>query len=749
MRVRGVVQGVGFRPFVHRLAQRHGLHGWVRNDAGGVEIHVEGSPAALSAFVEGLQDPPPAAHLTQVDVVPAGVERPGGFVIRESRRRDRPTARISPDLSVCDACRRELLDPSDRRYGYPYLNCTNCGPRYSIITALPYDRAHTTMAAWPLCQACAAEYHDPADRRFHAQPTACPACGPRYELHAESGPQLQGRPALEAAAALLRAGKILAVKGLGGYHLACDARQAETVRTLRRRKVREEKPFALMVPDVETARRLVRISDAEEALLTSTARPIVLMAARNDPAAEILPGDVAPDNRDLGLMLPYTPLHVVLFALGAPSVLVMTSANRASEPMAYLDDDARDRLTGIADAFLAGERPIARRIDDSVARVGPRGPVVLRRARGYAPSPVPGFPTTRPILAVGADLKNALTLVVGGEALMGPFNGDLEHYEVRTAFEQAVADFTTMYDLALDEAIVAHDAHPHYQTTALASELPGEKVAVQHHRAHVASVLAERQAWDEPVVGFAFDGTGYGDDGSIWGGEVFVGSLRTGLTRVAHLLPAQLPGGDASARMPVQAAAGFLSRLDQLPDLTAPPFSFPDRYQAARELVQKQVRTFPTTSAGRLFDTVAALLGFTRPIAFEGQAAIWLEHLARSSPSVAPYPFPGLDFRPLLQAVIEDRLRGRPVAESARAFHRAVALGVVETGRHFCAQHGLETLVLSGGVFQNELLLRDIAETLHERSEGTLSIWINQAVPANDGGISLGQAALAAFSAAP
>lgn len=744
IRIRGVVQGVGFRPFVYRLAQTHGVTGWVLNAEGGVEVHAEGSPVALSAFAADLQNrPPPAARIAEFLVRPTAPQGFADFVIRESEKRDRPTVRVSPDLPVCAACLRELFDPADRRFHYPYINCTDCGPRYSIILGLPYDRPLTTMRTWPMCPDCAREYHDPADRRFHAQPVACPRCGPNYFLEISGRFVARGEDALREAVRRLKMGQILAVKGIGGYHLACDARNPQAVWALRDRKFRKEKPFALMVRDLTTARTLVELDAAAEGLLTSAPRPIVLA-----PAQVRLEG-VAPDNLDLGLMLPYTPLHHLLFAAGAPDVLVMTSANRSEEPIAYEDDDARERLAGIADAFLVGERPIARRVDDSVARVGPFGPVVLRRARGYAPAVVAELPTSRPILAVGADLKNTITLVVDGQAIVSQHIGDLDHYAAFKAFTETVYDLCRMYELSPEQTLVVHDLHPEYASTNFACALGGEHLPVQHHRAHIASVLAEQGAFDDGVVGFAFDGTGYGEDGGIWGGEVFVGSLRGGLRRRAHLHPAVLPGGDAAARFPVQAAAGFLAQLDRLPDLMGPPFNFPAEFRLALELVRRGLRTFPTTSVGRLFDTVAALLGFTRRLTFEGQAAVWLEHLARTSPPVPPYPFPFtgevLDFRPALAAAINDRLRGRPPAEVAYAFHAGLAAAVAGAARFLAAEAGVRRVVLSGGVFQNMLLLGLIKAEL-ERS-GNLEVWTNRELPPNDGGISLGQAAVAAMAA--
>jgi hydrogenase maturation protein HypF len=496
-----------------------------------------------------------------------------------------------------------------------------------------------------------------------------------------------------------------------------------------------------MVRDLEVARRLVALSDEAVGLLTSVARPIVLA-----PAKVELEG-VAPDNSELGLMLPYTPLHHLLFASGAPEALVMTSANRSSEPICYEDQQAIEDLSEIADAFLIGERPIARRIDDSVVRIGTFGPAILRRARGYAPGAVARLPVQHPILAVGPDLKNTITLVVDGQAFVSQHIGDLSHYEALRAFRETIEDLVAMYEVPWKKLVVVHDCHPQYASTVHALELPAQQMyAVQHHRAHVASVLAERGEWNKKVVGVSFDGTGYGDDGSIWGGEIFVGSVAEGFARAAHLRSATLPGGDAAAENPVQAAAGFVAHLEGLPDLTLPPFSFPQRYHASLVLVKKNVRCFVTSSMGRLFDTAAALLGFTRPISFEGQAAIWLEQLARKGVTRDSYPFPfngkELDFRILLQKLVEDRRRGRDVAEIARAFHRGIATGLFECVSAICEAHSTDTVVLSGGVFQNELLLTEFQPLVAPES---LQIWTNSTVPSNDGGISLGQAALASF----
>ena len=744
IRVRGIVQGVGFRPFVYRLAREHALTGWVLNDEAGVRIHAEGRAESLAAFERGLSEAAPAAaRLDRIETAETTVQAFDEFRIVNSQPGNHPTAGITPDLPVCDRCLTELFDATERRAGYPYINCTECGPRYSIVLALPYDRDATTMRDWKMCDRCAAEYDAPDDRRFHAQPTACPECGPHYELRAGDRAVSGDAAAISAAAALLREGRVVAIKGLGGYHLACDADQPRAVRALRERKFRKEKPFAVMVRDVESARGTLLLDGESEALLTSVQRPIVLA-----PACEVL-SEIAPDTHEIGVMLPYTPLHHLLFAAGAPARLVMTSANRSSEPIAYRDEDAAMRLAGIADAMLVGTRPIARRVDDSVVRVGAAGPVILRRSRGYAPAAVATLPMTRPILALGADLKNTVTLVVRGRAMVSQHIGDLEHAESRIAFDETVRDLLAMYEVSDDELVVAHDLHPQYASTEHALALPcRHRYAVQHHRAHIASVLAERGALDERVLGIAFDGTGYGDDGAIWGGEFFAGSAAGGLTRAGHLRAVALPGGDAAARHPVQSAAGFLAAIDDgsLPDVAGAPFGCPQRYAEARALTASGIRCFQSTSVGRLFDAVAALLGFTRAISYEGQAAIWLEQVARTAAASAgeSLPFPSvageLDFRPALAEIVRARARGRAPAEIARAFHSGLARGVAGVALDLCETHGLRTVALSGGVFQNDLFLHDLLAAL---APGRLAVWTNQAVPPNDGGISLGQAALA------
>ena len=735
----GVVQGVGFRPFVFRLAQTHQVKGWVLNSNDGVEIHAEGRSADVDAFLISVgSQAPVAARITKVivqEVVPEGLT---DFQILVSRRESTPSVRISPDLCVCDECLREIRDPADRRNHYPYINCTNCGPRYSIINRLPYDRPGTTMADWKMCSSCQHEYDNPLDRRHHAQPTACESCGPGYRL-IEGHSQTDGSErAIRRAAELLTSGSIVAVKGLGGYHLACDANNLTAIAALRERKFRKERPFALLVRNLEQAHQYVELTRNHEPLLQSLARPIVLAPAK----IELL--DVSPDNSMLGVMLPYAPIQHLLFDCGAPSPLVLTSGNRSSEPIAYRDDDAINRLTGIADAVLIGERPIARRLDDSVVAVRNEKPFMIRRARGYSPGAVCELPTVDSILALGSDLKNAIALVVRGQVFVSQHIGDLGDYETDESFQNTVRDLLVMYEIDSKDLTVVHDLHPQFTSTRFALSLPARRhIAVQHHHAHIASVLAEKNLLKENVVGVAFDGTGLGTDGTIWGGEFFFGNVLDGFERCHSLRPATLPGGDAAARYPVQAAAGFLAELNDLPDFTAAPFHFPKRFTDATKLVEKNVRCFVSTSMGRLFDTVAALVGFLRESTFEGQAAIWLEHQAGQCPPQAPYSFPELDYRPLLMHIISDRVAGRPVAEIASAFHATLVTATAQKAIQICRDRNVNTVVLSGGVFQNELLLNSLLQEFERQPE--IRVLINEQVPANDGGICVGQAALGVF----
>ncbi len=548
----------------------------------------------------------------------------------------------------------------------------------------------------------------------------------------------------------------MAIKGVGGYHLACDAANRAAIIALRERKFRKEKPFALMARDLAAARRIAALTAEHERLLVDRAKPIVLAPSRATAGREIVFDAISPETDDLGVMLPYAPLHYLLFAAGAPSVLVMTSGNRSSEPIAFDDLDARERLSGIADALLRGQRPIARRVEDSVVMVRDGQMTLVRRARGYAPAAVCRLESDRPVLALGADLKSAVALVIDGEALVGPHLGDLDDAGAFAAFERSVADLLAMAELRPQDLVVAHDMHPQYRSSRHARGLAAARlVAVQHHEAHVASVMAEHGLLDERVVGVVFDGAGYGRDGAIWGGEFFVGSVSRGLERVAWLRPTPMPGGDAAARFPAQAAAGFVadaaacaeswpSDLPLAEAIAGPPFGLPRRFANALAIARKRVRCFPTSSVGRLFDAVAALLGFTRPISFEGQAAIWLEQRARGIGPQSSYPFSELDPRRLVAAVVRDRIAGRDVGEIAAAFHQTLARGAANRARDLCRSHGTRVVAVSGGVWQNELLWRAFMEYFADDRE--ISIIANQSVPLGDGGIALGQAALAAAS---
>lgn len=738
--ITGVVQGVGFRPFVKRLAEELGIRGAVRNSAAGVFVWAEGAPGLLSEFVRRLQaDAPPMAQIRELVTRAAFATGAECFEIVGSEGGIAPTAHISADLPVCDECLREMRATGDARRGYAYINCTNCGPRYSIVQRLPYDRPHTTMADWKMCVDCRSQYEDAGDRRFHAQPIACPRCGPEYVLEADAAVLARGSAAIEQVAARLRGGEVIGIKGLGGYHVACDARNAGAVAALRERKFRKEKPFAVMTASLAQARELVWLSATAEALLVSAARPIVLAKGRVE-----LPG-VAPGVDELGVMLPYTPLQHLLFDAGAPTPLVLTSANASSEPIAYTDADARLRLEAICDALLVGEREIARRVEDSVVTVRRGRPFMIRRGRGYAPLPVARVPGDEPILAVGADLKNAVALAVDGDVYISQHIGDLDEVATRAALRETIADLLAMYVIDPGRLVIAHDAHPQYVSTQVAAALPCcRRVAVQHHVAHVAAALAEHNAWDRRVVGIALDGTGYGNDGAIWGGEFLVGSVREGFERLAHLAYVSMPGGDAAARWPVQAAAAYLAQEAGLPDLAAAPFHFPKRFQDACELVRSGVRCFPTSSTGRMFDAAAALLGFTRPVTYEGQAAIWLEQLARrASGTAGPYDGPWLEPKALLVRIAQDRARGAAVELLARRFHDTLAEWIVQTAGPLVEASACDAAVLTGGVFQNALLLDRVAEGLAQFTE----VLIGAAVPVNDGGICLGQAAMAAVAA--
>jgi len=741
VRVEGVVQGVGFRPFVHSLATGLGLTGLVGNDLDGVFAEVEGPQVAVTEFLRRLErDAPPLARIERVttrDVTPVSS---AGFVIAASASHSglRHTL-VSADTATCADCLRELADPADRRYRYPFINCTNCGPRFTIVRDVPYDRPLTTMAPFTMCQPCAAEYHDPADRRFHAQPTCCPACGPRLALHDPAGHDPAGDP-LTQAAELLRHGGVLAVKGLGGYHLAADAACEQAVAALRARKHREDKPFAVMAADLAAAGQLAEVDEAAAALLTSPARPIVLLPRRETAERqENVARATAPGNRQLGIMLPYTPLHHLLLA-AVTRPIVLTSGNVSDEPIAYRNDEARETLKDIADAFLTHDRAIHVRTDDSVARPFRGRPMLVRRSRGYVPEPVTvkdRFP--RPVLACGAELKNTFCLARDRHAFVSHHIGDLENAETLRSFTEGIEHFRRLFDV--DPQVVAYDLHPEYLSTKYAMELDLPLQGVQHHHAHIASCLADNglRAQDGPVIGVAFDGTGYGPDGTIWGGEFLAAGLAC-FERGGHLAPVPMPGGAAAIRQPWRMAAAYTGDSEVAR-------RHPDHWPAVVAMAAQGINSPLTSSAGRLFDAAAAILGVRDAINYEGQAAVELEQLADPAEAGAypaavqagdPFMIRAAD---LLHAVIEDRTSGLPAPVIAARFHRGVA-ALIEAGCLLMRErYGLGTVALSGGVFQNTLLLHDTTARLEGRG---FRVLLHSRVPCNDGGISLGQAMVAA-----
>ena len=745
--VSGLVQGVGFRPFVWREATSRGLSGWVGNDAAGVVLEVEGAPESVEALLAALTRPPPLARVDDVRSESRPVSGAAGFEVRSSATEGARRALVSPDTATCDDCLRELHDPADRRHGHPFVNCTSCGPRYTIVRSVPYDRSRTTMAGFALCPACRAEYDNPADRRFHAEPVCCPACGPRLRLLDRSGRAVAAEP-IAGTVELLAAGAVVAVKGMGGYHLAADARQEGAVARLRGRKHREDRPFALMVEDVAAARELCEVGPEELALLTSAARPIVILARRPgtaDGATTPVAPSVAPGSSSLGLMLPYTPMHTLLMEAWREP-LVLTSGNASDEPIAFDDADAADRLADIADAFLVHDRAIRTRVDDSVCKVV-RGRVLpVRRSRGYVPSPI-AMPqeSPQPVLACGSALKNTFCLTRGHQAFVSHHVGDLDNYATMLSYVDGIAHLKDMLDV--DPVVVAHDLHPDYASTRYATDLPDvELLGVQHHHAHIASCLADNGETG-PVIGVAFDGVGLGTDGTAWGGEFLLADLG-GFTRAGHLAEVAMPGGDAAARQPWRMTA---AHLDAAYDGSPPPGLDVVRRQGRRwEQVLSAARAGAnaplTSSAGRLFDAVSSLLGVRDAVTYEGQAAIELELVAdpaeRGSYAVpvSDDPVVRVDVAHLVRAVTDDLARGTAAPVIAARFHNALADVVVDVCRRLREVQGLSTVALSGGVFQNALLLTRCLDGLEA---DWFTVLTHRCVPPNDGGISLGQAAIA------
>jgi hydrogenase maturation protein HypF len=746
--VRGIVQGVGFRPFVYTLATRLGLYGSVRNTSHGVEILLEGLIESVDAFSLELQaSPPPLARIDSVEVSEREITGISGFAILDSQPEPGEFLPVPADIAICEDCRRELFNPNDRRYHYPFINCTNCGPRFTIIQDIPYDRPLTSMSDFNMCPECQTEYDDPSNRRFHAQPIACPVCGPSIAYAKVAKKPLYKEEALIAARELIKAGGILAVKGLGGYHLACDASNEKAVSTLKERKQRSEKPLAVMAFDLKTIEKYCLVTERERQLLESPQHPIVLLDRK--PGSTLAEG-VASGLNTYGCMLPYTPLHLLLTesAPGYPEVLVMTSGNLSEEPIAFEDTDAQERLANIADAFLSQDRPIHMRVDDSVLRVIDGAPYFIRRARGYAPDPLLLKENLPQILGAGAELKNSFCLTRDNYAFVSHFIGDLENYETLSAYESGIVHYEKLFKIQPD--IFACDLHPDYLATHYARERACREekplMEVQHHHAHLAACLGEN-GWtsDEPVIGLTFDGTGYGPDGAIWGGEVLVGGYA-GYKRAFHLEYMPLPGGDAAIRKPARIALAYLlaSSLPWQPGLAPVETLSIQERRALTGLMKQGLNTPRTSSMGRLFDAVSATIGLCQTISYEGQAAIQLE-AAVDPDETGSYPLP-LDggliaVKPLLSAVFDDIQAGISPARIAARFHNGLAEMCLSVCSTLKTTRGLKTVALSGGVWQNRILL---LLTLKKLRAAGFEVLLHRRLPPNDGCIALGQVMVAA-----
>jgi hydrogenase maturation protein HypF len=725
--LRGAVQGVGFRPFVYRVATEMSLTGWVLNSSAGLIVEVEGTPDELKLFEKRIEmERPKASVITARESAWLPLQGFTAFEIHHSENDSAKSVNVLPDLATCDDCRRELLDPTNRRFEYPFTNCTNCGPRYTIVVDIPYDRRNTTMREFVLCPACRGEYENPANRRFHAQPNACPICGPKLD------------GTITNTASALRAGKIVALKGIGGFQLLVDARQRAAVARLRQRKHREEKPFALMMPSLEVARGYCEISDAEQELLVSQAAPIVLM--RPKPGTDIA-SNVAHCSPYLGVMLPYSPLHHLLMR-ECQFPLIATSGNLSDEPIAIANDEATTRLKNIADHLLMHNRPIVRACDDSVVRLTRGRAGILRRARGYAPLGIRVANELPPVLAVGGHLKNTVAIAVGHEVFLSQHIGDLETLEARQAFERAIDDLCRLYSFK-PEAVVC-DLHPDYASTQWAEKSGLPVIRVQHHQAHVAACAAENNV-DRPYLGISWDGTGYGLDGAIWGGEFFRVENNQ-YDRVAHLRPFNLPGGDVAVREGWRSAASLLFELKKkspqnekqngMPHVSPMLRDVGSQLSKVQMMLERGINTVPTTSIGRLFDAVASISGLAHQNRFEGQAAMLLENEIGALQTEEAYPLSGGDWAPLIEQVLKDTRKGMPVSRIAAKFHNALVSWIVEVATKI----GEKQIVLSGGVFQNRYLTERTAALLESRG---YTVHTLHHVPPNDGGIALGQAIMA------
>ena len=751
IQVAGIVQGVGFRPYVHRLATDRNLGGNISNTPAGVTIEIQGPPDLVEDFVSRLPEEAPAlAQITNVLVREMACKPDRCFEILPSHTGEHASALISPDVAVCDDCLRELFDPQDRRYLYPFINCTNCGPRFTIVREVPYDRPRTSMSAFPMCDKCRTEYEDPQNRRFHAQPNACWECGPQLELWNALGLPMNALDPIEAAVERLRAGEILAVKGLGGFHFAVDATNSAAVERLRQRKRRVEKPFAVMVSDLEAAGRFCEIDSDARSLLSSRQRPIVLLPKAKGTA---ISETVAPNQRDLGLFLPYTPLHHLLFAAGEFTALVMTSGNLSEEPIAIDNREAVDRLGSIADFFLVHDREILLRCDDSVVRASAGRPRQIRRSRGYVPAPVRLHKELPQILAVGGELKNTICLTRRNLAFLSQHIGDLENIESFDFFRDAVTYLSRI--LEIEPEVIAHDLHPDYLSTKWALTQKGVRlIGVQHHHAHVAACMAENRI-DGRVIGLALDGTGYGTDGQIWGGEALIAGYAS-FERAAHFAYAPLPGGAAAIREPWRMAVSYLAQTfgEDFLDLDIPFVRELERGKAELilRMMAQRVNSPLTSSCGRLFDAVAALIGIRREVSYEAQAAIELEMAARSSSETDAYPFTihrqdgrwQIDPSPLFGAIVEDLRRKVRTETISRRFHNGLVETLVRLACMLRQESSINRICLSGGTFNNLLVFEHLIRKLESRG---FEVFTHSEVPTGDGGLSLGQALVAAHSA--
>ncbi len=739
VQVKGVVQGVGFRPFVYDLAKRNHLKGWVLNDGKGVMIEIEGQKERVKDFLTGLSSPPPIARVENTDIlyeIPFGYS---GFEIKTSENGGEKSVLVSPDIATCEDCLNELFDPHNPRFHYPFINCTNCGPRFTIITDHPYDRASTTMAPFKMCPRCSSEYHNPSDRRFHAQPNACPECGPALKLFSNDGNLVQTHEPLREAIALLKRGAIIAIKGIGGFHIACDATKEAVVADLRARKYREDKPFALMCKDMEAVETLCAVDDISRDLLTGSERPIVILPRKT--GARIAPS-VAPFQKTLGVMLPYAPLHHLLFDQKL-RVLVMTSGNVSDEPIVYSDKEAFSRLCAIADFFLVHDREIHTRCDDSVMKPLGETRVFFRRSRGFAPLPVKLNKNGRQVLACGADMKNTFCLTKDDHAFMSHHIGDMANFETLRSFEQGIRLFKQMFQIKPE--FIVHDLHPDYFSTRFADGLDIPKIGIQHHFAHALSCMAE-YGHKGPCLAIVMDGTGYGEDGCIWGGE-FLEVNVGGYKRLGHLRYMPLPGGDKAVREPWRMAAVYLESIyGKLESLSIPFLKQIDleRWSQIRLAVNAHINSPLCSSTGRLFDAVSAILGLRMTVNYEGQAAIELEQIAEEAED-GEYPFKILnedggmiwDPDPTIEAIVEDLKRKEGQSVISARFHNSIVRVLSQMAKRMRQGTGLRDIFLSGGVFQNTLLLAKARDILKEDG---FNVYIHQKVPSNDGGISLGQA---------